>query len=70
MIAAQLIALKPAAVADRIANKRAALVGGGIGALLGGPAARLLEGQAKWARRAFALMVMAAGAYVAWRASR
>jgi uncharacterized membrane protein YfcA len=48
----------------------AALVGGGIaGALAGGPLARRLAGHAPAARRAFALMVVAAAAYVAWRAS-
>jgi len=48
----------------------ALVAGGGIGALAGAPAARLLEGHAKSARRAFALMVLAAAAYVAWRATR
>lgn len=47
----------------------AALVAGGaIGALLGTPLAQRLEGQAAWARRGFALMVIAAAAYVASRA--
>lgn len=48
----------------------ALVAGGGIGALLGLPAARALEGHAGVARRVFALMVLAAAAYVAWRAAR
>jgi hypothetical protein len=47
----------------------ALVAGGGIGALVGTPAARLLAGHAMAARRTFALMVIAAAAYVAWRAS-
>jgi uncharacterized protein len=48
----------------------AALVaGGGIGALVGGPAARAMAGHAGSARRVFALMVIAAAAYVGWRAT-
>jgi hypothetical protein len=47
----------------------ALVAGGGIGALLGIPAARLLAGRATAARRVFALMVVAAAGYVAWRAS-
>jgi uncharacterized protein len=46
----------------------ALVAGGGLGALVGTPAARALEGHAKWARRAFALMVIAAATYVAYRA--
>jgi uncharacterized membrane protein YfcA len=42
--------------------------GGGIGALVGTRAARAMSGHAGRARRAFALMVIAAAAYVAWRA--
>ena len=46
----------------------AALVaGGGVGALAGGPLAARLAGHAANARRAFALMVLATAAYVAWR---
>lgn len=46
----------------------AALVaGGGAGALAGGPLAARLAGHAANARRAFALMVLATAAYVAWR---
>jgi uncharacterized membrane protein YfcA len=49
----------------------AALVAGGaVGAVAGGPAARRLSGHAATARRAFALMVVAAAGYVAWRAGR
>jgi hypothetical protein len=48
----------------------AALVaGGGVGAIAGVPLARVLAGHASVARRAFALMVLAAAAYVAYRAS-
>jgi uncharacterized membrane protein YfcA len=48
----------------------AALVAGGaLGALVGTPLAQRLEGHAKSARRVFALMVVSAAAYVAWRAS-
>jgi uncharacterized membrane protein YfcA len=47
----------------------AALVaGGGIGAMLGTPLARRLKGHTKAARQGFAFMVIAAAAYVAWRA--
>jgi uncharacterized membrane protein YfcA len=46
----------------------AVVVGGGLGALAGAPAARLLERRAFQARQAFALMVIAAAGYVAWRA--
>lgn len=47
----------------------AALVGGGvIGAGLAIPVSRLLAGHVAVARRAFALMVIATAAYVAWRA--
>ncbi|WP_374472385.1 sulfite exporter TauE/SafE family protein [Phenylobacterium sp.] len=42
--------------------------GGAIGALAGAPAARGLASHADAARRAFALMVVATAAYVAWRA--
>jgi uncharacterized membrane protein YfcA len=46
----------------------AALVAGGaLGALGGVPIARRLAGRADTARRIFALMVIATGAYVAWR---
>src|SRR6516165_7188681 len=49
----------------------AALVAGGVlGALVGTSLAQRLEGHAKSARRGFAFMVIAAAAYVAWRASR
>lgn len=48
----------------------AALVaGGGLGALIGTPVAQSLEGHARTARRGFALMVIAAAGYVAWRAT-
>jgi uncharacterized membrane protein YfcA len=48
-----------------------ALVAGGVlGALVGTSLAQRLEGHAKSARRGFAFMVIAAAAYVAWRASR
>jgi uncharacterized protein len=47
----------------------ALVVGGGVGALVGTPAAQALEGYASAARRAFALMVVAAAGYVAWRAT-
>jgi uncharacterized membrane protein YfcA len=48
----------------------AALVaGGGVGALIGTPVAKRLEGHARTARRGFALMVIAAAGYVAWRAT-
>ena len=46
----------------------ALVVGGGVGALIGAPVAKRLERHAKPARRTFALMVIAAAAYVAWRA--
>lgn len=46
----------------------AALVaGGGLGALAGGPVSRRLANHRDLARRAFALMVIATAAYVAWR---
>lgn len=46
-----------------------ALVGGGaIGMLAGAPASRMLASRATLARRIFALLVLAAAAYVAWRA--
>lgn len=47
----------------------ALVAGGGVGALAGAPAAKLLEGHATAARRAFAAMVIAAAGYVAWRAT-
>jgi uncharacterized membrane protein YfcA len=47
----------------------ALVLGGGVGALAGGPVAARLAGKAGIARRAFALMVLATAAYVAWRAS-
>lgn len=46
----------------------ALVVGGAGGALAGAPLARALAGHADLARRAFALMVIATAAYVAWRA--
>jgi hypothetical protein len=47
----------------------AALVAGGaVGAVAGAPVARRLADHAGAARRGFALMVVAAAAYVAWRA--
>jgi uncharacterized membrane protein YfcA len=46
----------------------ALVVGGALGALAGGPAARLLAGRAVLARRCLALMVLATAAYVAFRA--
>jgi uncharacterized membrane protein YfcA len=46
----------------------ALVAGGGLGALAGGPLAGRLAGRAELARRIFALMVIAAAAYVAWRA--
>lgn len=45
----------------------ALVVGGAGGALAGAPLARALAGHADIARRAFALMVIATAAYVAWR---
>jgi uncharacterized membrane protein YfcA len=45
----------------------ALVVGGAGGALAGAPLARALAGHADLARRAFALMVIATAAYVAWR---
>lgn len=45
----------------------ALVVGGGAGVLAARPLARSLEGRADAARRAFALMVIATAAYVAWR---
>jgi uncharacterized membrane protein YfcA len=47
----------------------ALVVGGGLGALIGTQVAQRLEGHAKSARQGFALMVIAAAAYVAWRAT-
>jgi uncharacterized membrane protein YfcA len=47
----------------------ALVLGGGVGALAGGPIAARLAGKAALARRAFALMVLATAAYVVWRAS-
>lgn len=47
----------------------AALVAGGaVGALAGGPLARVLAGRAELARRIFAVMVIAVAGYVAWKA--
>jgi hypothetical protein len=46
----------------------ALVAGGGAGALLGGRAARLLQARATVARRVFALLVVAAAGYVAYRA--
>ncbi|MBS0362571.1 MAG: sulfite exporter TauE/SafE family protein [Proteobacteria bacterium] len=46
----------------------ALVAGGGLGAVAGAPAARLIGRQGAVARRAFALMVIAVAAYVAWRA--
>jgi uncharacterized membrane protein YfcA len=46
----------------------ALVAGGGLGALVGTTMAQRLDGHAKAARRGFALMVIAAAAYVAWRA--
>jgi uncharacterized protein len=47
-----------------------ALVGGGaIGAIAGAPLAKAMSGHEAAARRAFALMVIATAAYVAWRAA-
>ena len=43
------------------------VAGGAAGALAGGPIAARLAGKATIARRAFALMVLATAAYVAWR---
>ncbi|WP_312166409.1 sulfite exporter TauE/SafE family protein [Phenylobacterium sp.] len=45
----------------------ALVAGGGMGALAGGPIAARLADKAALARRAFALMVLATAAYVAWR---
>lgn len=45
----------------------AAVAGGAPGALAGVPVARRLAGRADTARRIFALMAIATGAYVAWR---
>ena len=45
-----------------------ALVAGGVlGAVVGMPASKALEGRAAAARRVFALMVLATAGYVAWR---
>jgi uncharacterized membrane protein YfcA len=46
----------------------ALVAGGGVGALVGTTIAQKLDGHAKAARRGFAVMVIAAAAYVAWRA--
>lgn len=46
----------------------ALVAGGGLGGLLGAPAARLMSARAGMARRLFALMVLATAGYVAWRA--
>jgi uncharacterized membrane protein YfcA len=46
----------------------ALVAGGGIGAIAGVPVAKALAGRAGVARRAFAVMVLATAAYVAWRA--
>lgn len=47
----------------------AALVAGGaVGALAGGPLARVLAGRAELVRRIFAVMVIAVAGYVAWKA--
>lgn len=46
----------------------ALVAGGGLGGLLGAPAARLMSARADVARRLFALMVLATAGYVAWRA--
>jgi uncharacterized membrane protein YfcA len=46
----------------------ALVAGGGVGGLLGAPAARLMSSRAGLARRLFALMVLATAGYVAWRA--
>jgi len=45
----------------------ALVVGGGVGVLAARPLARRLDAQAQLARRAFALMVIATAAYIAWR---
>jgi uncharacterized membrane protein YfcA len=47
----------------------AVVAGGGIGALLGIPAARVLADRASVARRVFAIMVLIAAAYVGYRAT-
>lgn len=44
------------------------VAGGGAGILAAEPVSRVLAGRADLARRAFALMVIAVAAYVAWRA--
>ena len=46
----------------------ALIAGGGLGALAGTPAASLMARHARPARQVFALMVIAAAGYVAWRA--
>lgn len=46
----------------------ALVAGGGVGALVGTPVAQALAGRAKQARLVFAVMVIAAAGYVAWRA--
>lgn len=45
----------------------ALVVGGGVGALAGGPVAARLADKATLARRGFAFMVLATAGYVAWR---
>lgn len=47
----------------------ALVAGGGIGALAGGAGAKALAGSEATGRRVFALMVVAAAGYVAWRAT-
>jgi hypothetical protein len=46
----------------------ALVAGGGLGALAGGPVAKLLANRTTIARRAFASMVILTAVYVAWRA--
>ncbi|HEX7761656.1 MAG TPA: sulfite exporter TauE/SafE family protein [Caulobacteraceae bacterium] len=46
----------------------ALIAGGAVGAIAGGPLARLLAGQATTARRIFAVMVLATAGYVFFRA--
>ena len=48
----------------------ALVVGGGVGAALGVPAAKALANRTALARRIFAAMIIATAAYVAWRALR
>ena len=47
----------------------ALVVGSAAGAIAGIPLAKALVGRADFARRAFAVMVLATAAYVGWRAS-